>query len=164
MTRNMKLKHEEHWPGYLNLFINTMTSLSHLQLTSTWSAGANRALSGESAIYVTHEQQERRCKLRLLSFLVNRHPNLERIRLPAASQSPLAFDLTYTQTLVVEKSGVDQPGDCEFLRKAWSKMSASMSAVTGRKELSLSIMMRSLTPQRFESWTGHRSAIQPIVS
>lgn len=133
MTRSMRLKHEEDWPGYLNVFINTMISLNHLQLTSTWSAGARpwpRALSGESALYVTHEQQERRCKLRLLSFLISQHPNLDRIRLPAASQSPLVYTSTYTQTLVAEKSAVDQPGDCEFL---WESMVKDVSLEVGKQ-------------------------------
>lgn len=61
MTTNMKPKHEQDWLVYLKLFVNTMTSLNHFQLTSTWypaSPSWPRALSGESRNSVKHEDQE----------------------------------------------------------------------------------------------------------
>lgn len=86
---------------------------------------------GESGPEVTREDQERRCKLRLLAFLTVRHPNLDRIRLPAASRFPLTFDDNlpgYSHVLIAEKSGIYDVGDCSFL---WDNVIKSIEVRSG---------------------------------
>ena len=167
MSNNMKLQHEYKYPKYLDFLVEEMPSLSHLELVSIWDRGMSfpRAMSDEPGDSVSREGQERRCKLRFLAFLTQRHPNLNRMILPASAGPTLDCAPSpwcdnhrrYKHFLIAEKSFFGKPGDCKFL---WDSLVERTPAVDGwgfkqsQEEVPLHDEVLNASLIRREKWSG----------
>ena len=118
--------HEQYWGQYLSFFTKMMPNLIYFKLFSN-----ERPSWGQTTPRWNHSSVafERRPKLQFLSFLVLRHPKLDRLILPALRGPPWRDDeLTGYDFLIAEKSYDQRTGDKRFL---WEQSARSPGSDSG---------------------------------
>lgn len=86
MEFRMKTAHQYEWPGFLQLFLTYLPNLEWFKLYSEWYPKQGpypQNESGDPADTLSRFDQERRAKLRFLSWLVHYSPNLDLLIRPA---------------------------------------------------------------------------------
>lgn len=124
------LSRQRHWPPVLSLLCNQMPLLIHLKIFSQLRINTTFYRPTEDALVASH----RRPKLRFMSYLVLRHPKLNRLILPAARGPPWSFqgrgvdDYLVAQHVPYNR----RPGDMPF---HWERLTATDRSPNNRGQV-----------------------------